>query len=245
MGKFPLVIGFDADDTLWHNEDIFERTHERYRRCLANYHDAATVDRTLIATERRNLARYGYGVKGFTLSAIETAIQLTDGRISGEEIGVLLELGREMLDHPVELLPEVPEVLLELGREYRLMLVTKGDLRDQERKLAKSNLAGHFQHVEIVSEKDTETYGRLLRRHGISAEDFLMVGNSLKSDIHPVVSIGGFGIHIPYRITWELERVSEDCGAPDRVLKLDSFRQLPEAVRRISLRIDQTGTRSV
>ncbi|MFZ9839817.1 MAG: HAD family hydrolase, partial [Opitutaceae bacterium] len=146
-----LVVGFDADDTLWHNENIFEHTHERYRDLLARYHDAATVDRTLFATEMRNLELYGYGVKGFTLSAIETAIQLTEGRISAEEIRRLIELGREMLAHPVELLEGVEETLAQLADRHRLLLITKGDLRDQERKLAKSGLAGRFRAVEILS----------------------------------------------------------------------------------------------
>src|SRR3954465_13871329 len=154
MSKRELVIGFDADDTLWHNENIFEKTHERYRSLLARYHDAATVDRTLFATEMRNLELYGYGVKGFTLSAIETAIQLTAGKISADEIQQLIELGQGMLAHPVELLDGVAETLAEISPRHRILLITKGDLRDQERKLAKSGLRSHFHHVEIVSEKN-------------------------------------------------------------------------------------------
>src|SRR3954465_15517020 len=141
MATRDLVIGFDADDTLWHNEIIFEKVHERYRELLAHYHDAATVDRTLFATEMRNLERYGYGVKGFTLSAIETAIELTQGRIRADEIQQLIKLGHEMLAHPVELLDGVAETLAALSTRHPLMLITKGDLRDQERKLAKSGLA--------------------------------------------------------------------------------------------------------
>src|SRR5262245_48035011 len=154
MAKRELVIGFDADDTLWHNGSIFEKTHERYRALLSNYHDATTVDRALLATEMRNLELYGYGVKGFTLSAIETAIELTVGRIRADEIRQLIELGREMLRHPVELLAGVRETLATLSLAHRLLVITKGDLRDQERKLAKSGLAEYFDHVEIVSEKD-------------------------------------------------------------------------------------------
>ena len=142
-----LVIGFDADDTLWHNETIFEQSHERYRAILARHHDAATVDRTLFATEMRNLELYGYGVKGFTLSAIETAIHLTAGKISSAEIQELIDLGRAMLAHPVELLDGAAETLALLAPQHRLLVITKGDLRDQERKLAKSNLAAHFRQV--------------------------------------------------------------------------------------------------
>jgi len=232
MALHPLVIGFDADDTLWHNESIFERAHQRYRACLEAYHDSGTVDRTLLETEERNLHLYGYGIKGFTLSAIEAAIHLTRGRISAEELGDILALGREMLDHPVELLPGVSAALEQLVGEHQLILITKGDLRDQERKVGKSQLAQYFTHVAIVSEKDQDTYARLLQRHGMAARHFLMVGNSLKSDIHPVIALGGYGIHIPYRITWAVEQTKEPASAPDRLLTLADFVQLPEALRR-------------
>src|SRR5687767_9049630 len=167
MSRSKLVIGFDADDTLWHNEIIFEKTHERYRALLAHYHDAATVDRTLFATEMRNLELYGYGVKGFTLSAIETAIELTRGKISAEEIRTLIELGRDMLNHPVELLDGVADAIARLAASHVLLLITKGDLRDQQRKLTKSGLAPHFSGVEIVSEKDPTTYAEILRRREV------------------------------------------------------------------------------
>jgi putative hydrolase of the HAD superfamily len=229
-----LVVGFDADDTLWHNEVIFEKTHERYRALLAEYHDAATVDRTLFATEMRNLELYGYGIKGFTLSAIETAIQLTEGRISAREIHRLIELGREMLAHPVELLEGVVETVTSLAERHTLLLITKGDLRDQERKLAKSNLAAHFRHVEIVSEKNQETYAHILRRHGVAPERFVMVGNSLKSDILPVLSLGGSGVYVPYHITWAAERVEEVPVAEGRFFRIESLRELPEVVQRLA-----------
>ncbi|MBI5692630.1 MAG: HAD family hydrolase [Verrucomicrobia bacterium] len=229
----PLVLGFDADDTLWHNENIFEKTHERYRALLAQYHDAATVDRTLLATELRNLELYGYGVKGFTLSSIETAIQLTAGRIRAEEIQQIIELGREMLAHPVELLDGVAATLEALAVRHRLLLVTKGDLRDQERKLAKSRLASLFSAVEIVSEKNTDTYAAIFRRHHLEAGRFLMVGNSLKSDILPVVALGGYGAHVPYELTWAAERVDATPEAEHRLYRLRSLRELPEVVGRI------------
>jgi putative hydrolase of the HAD superfamily len=234
MPTRQLVIGFDADDTLWHNETIFEKVHERYRALLASHHDAATVDRTLFATEMRNLEVYGYGVKGFTLSAIETAIRLTDGRISAAEIQQLIELGREMLAHPVELLDGVTGALEQLSPHHRLVLITKGDLRDQERKLAKSGLAAHFQQVEIVSEKNVETYAAILRRHGIAPEDFLMTGNSLKSDIIPVLSLGAAGAYIPYPLTWAAEQVEEVPSAAGRLFRLGSICELPEVVASVA-----------
>lgn len=226
-----LAIGFDADDTLWHNETIFEKVHERYRDLLAQYHDAATVDRTLFATEMRNLELYGYGVKGFTLSAIETAIQLTAGKIRADEIQQLIELGRGMLAHPVELLEGVTETIGALAPQHRLLLITKGDLRDQERKLAKSGLAGHFHHVEIVSEKNQDTYAAILRRHAVAPERFLMIGNSLKSDILPVLALGGIGVHVPYHLTWAAERVEQMPVADGRFFTLKSLRDLPAVVR--------------
>ena len=230
----PLVIGFDADDTLWHNEIIFERVHERYRALLACFHDAATVDRTLLATEKRNLELYGYGVKGFTLSAIETAIALTAGKIGANEIDGLLVLGREMLAHPVELLEGVAEVISELAKEHTLLLITKGDLRDQERKLVKSGLAGRFHLVEIVSEKDRSTYETIFRRHAIAPDRFLMVGNSLKSDILPVLALGGAGAHVPYHLTWAHERVEELPPADGRFFQLKTMRELPGIVRALA-----------
>jgi len=233
MPELELVIGFDADDTLWHNENIFEKTHDRYRALLAQYHDAETVDRTLFGTEMRNLELYGYGVKGFTLSAIETAIQLTAGKIRADEIQQLIELGRDMLQHPVELLEGVSDTLTALAPHHRLLIITKGDLRDQKRKLEKSQLAGHFRHVEIVSEKDELTYAEILRRHGIAVEQFLMVGNSLKSDILPVLALGGAGAYVPYHLTWAAERTEALPTAADRFFKLNSLRELPGAVARL------------
>ena len=221
------TVGLDADDTLWHNENIFEKVHERYRALLARYHDAATVDRTLFATEMRNLERYGYGVKGFMLSSIETAIQLSAGKISAEEIQQLIALGQDMLAHPVDLLDGVVETLSALSGHHRLLVITKGDLRDQERKLARSGLAAHFRHVEILSEKDTSSYAAIFRRHAIDPQRFLMVGNSLKSDILPVLALGGAGVHVPYRITWAAEHVETPPPANGRFFQLKNVRELP------------------
>ena len=224
-----LALGFDADDTLWHNENIFERVHIRYAALLARYHDAATVERTLFATEMRNLELYGYGVKSFTLSAIETAIHLSAGGISAGEIQHLIDLGREMLAHPVELLDGAAATLAALAGQYQLLLITKGDLRDQQSKLARSGLAAYFQHVEIVAEKDGPAYAAILRRHGIAPEKFLMVGNSLRSDILPVLALGGAGAHVPYRLLWAHEH-AETPHAPGRFFELKTLRDLPAAL---------------
>ena len=226
MGMPASAIGFDADDTLWHNETIFEVVHERFRELLVHYHDVATVERVLFDTEMRNLELYGYGVKSFTLSAIETAIHLTSGKIRAEEIRELIDLGRDMLAHPVELLEGVVETLAAVAPFYRLLLITKGDLRDQERKLSKSGLARHFRGIEIVSEKDEDTYAAILRRHAITPARFLMVGNSLKSDVLPVLALGGSAVHVPYRLTWEAERVAEPPRAEGRFFRLQSVREL-------------------
>jgi putative hydrolase of the HAD superfamily len=227
----PRVIGFDADDTLWHNETLFAQMHDRYRRLLARHHDAATVDRTLFATEVRNLDLYGYGIKGFTLSAIETAIELTDGQIGATEIQALIRQGQEILAHPVDLLDGIVETLGELAATHTLLLITKGDLRDQQRKLAKSGLAARFDAVEIVSEKDEPTYADLLRRHGVAPEEFLMVGNSLKSDILPVIALGAAAAHVPYPLTWQYELATPLPAARGRFFQLAHIRELPALLR--------------
>lgn len=234
MPSRELVIGFDADDTLWHNETIFENVHARYRDMLARYHDAATVERTLFATEMRNLDAYGYGVKGFMLSAIETAIELSGGHIPAGEIRRLIALGQDMLAHPVELLDGAAETVAALAAAHPLVLITKGDLRDQERKVAKSDLARHFRHVEILSDKTETAYAAILRRHAIAPENFLMVGNSLKSDIVPVLALGGAAVHIPYPLTWAHERLEKAPLADGRFFKLDAIRDLPGVVKKIS-----------
>ena len=227
-GRF---IGFDADDTLWHNENIFESVHQRYFALLSRHHDAATVEKALFATEMRNLALYGYGIKGYTLSSIETAIDLTGGKFTPQEVAELLRLGKEMLEHPVELLDGAKEALEQLAPNYRLLLITKGDLRDQERKIAKSGIGGCFQAIEIVSEKDAGTYERIFLRHGIDPAKFLMVGNSIKSDILPILALGGSGVHVPYRITWSHES-AEIPVAAGRFFQAGSLRALPQIVAR-------------
>lgn len=219
------TLAFDADDTLWHNETLYAETQEAFRALLRPFHDDAWIDARLHETEMRNLGRYGYGVKGFTLSMIETALELTEERLDGTGVRRILELGQAMLARPVEPLPGVAEVLAELAPAFDLMLITKGDLFDQETKLAKSGLGHHFSRVEIVSEKDETTYAALLRRHGLRPGAFTMVGNSVKSDILPVLALGGRAVHIPYHLTWAHEVVASPVESPFPVLA--SIRDLP------------------
>ncbi len=226
------TIGLDADDTLWHNETIFEETHTKLRALLSRYHDAATVDRRLFATEMRNLELYGYGIKSFALSAIETAVELSGRQISADEIHAIIRLAQDMLAHPVHVLDGVAETVSHLARSHRLVVITKGDLRDQERKVARSGLAAHFAAVEIVSEKSTDAYDRVLRRHQIRVDEFLMVGNSIKSDILPVLDLGGAAAHVPYHLTWEHERVEHPPVHP-RFFPIGSIRELPGLLARL------------
>lgn len=228
-----LTIAFDADDTLWHNESLFAVTQGKFRELLAPYSDAAQIDKQLFATETRNLAHFGYGIKGFTLSMVETAIELTGGRIGGQEIRQIIEWGRVMLASPVELLPGVEEVVATLGEAYPLLLITKGDLFDQESKLARSGLGGYFRHVEIVREKDAGVYRSILSKHGVTPGNFLMVGNSVRSDILPVLNIGGKAAHIPYAIVWQHEMAALPEGGLDGYYHLESMAALPALVAQL------------
>ena len=223
------VIGFDADDTLWHNESIFTMTQEKFRKILSS-HGPEVVDQTFSSTQIKNLKIFGYGIKGFILSMIETSIEITDGEIKGNEIQQILDFGREMLAAPIELLPYVQEVVDELSKKYRLLLITKGDLIDQETKIARSGLADYFTGVEIVSDKNSETYEKILSRHDIAASRFIMIGNSMRSDIVPVVQIGGHAVHIPYATTWEHEQDHPyvDSG---HYSDLDHIGLLPKLIR--------------
>lgn len=199
------TIGFDADDTLWHNEQYFRLTEERFTALLTDFADADHLRERLLAAERRNISHYGFGIKGFTLSMIETAVEVTEARVPARVIGEILEAGREMLTHPVETLPHARKTLDGLRDRFRLILITKGDLFDQERKLAQSGLADMFDAVEIVSDKTAETYRQLFARHGSGARTAMMVGNSLKSDIVPALEAGAWGVHVPHDLTWALE----------------------------------------
>jgi putative hydrolase of the HAD superfamily len=228
------VIGFDADDTLWHNEGLFEANHERFCALLSKYHDTNTVATTLYSTEVRNLELYGYGVKGFALSAIECAIELTQGRIPGDELREIVVFAKEMLAHPVELLEGVRETVETLASNFRLFVITKGDLNHQERKLAASGLAHLFERREIVSEKDATTYLRILTASGVRPEEFAMVGNSMKSDILPPLELGAHGIHVPYHLTWKGEHAQGPAEGASRFHTLANLRGLPELLRQIN-----------
>jgi putative hydrolase of the HAD superfamily len=220
------TVALDADDTLWHNESIFHLTQQKYFSLLKDYGDVDHMMARLLEVEHRNLALYGYGVKGFTLSMIETAIDLTRGAVPARIIQEIMGLGRAMLEHPVEPLPGVAETLAALHGKVRLVMITKGDLLNQEQKLARSGLGENFDAIEIVSEKDAGTYRRIARRHGIAVADAVMIGNSLKSDVLPALEAGLWGIHIPYHITWAHERAEPPADSP-RYAKLDSIGEVP------------------
>ena len=226
------LIAFDADDTLWHNESIFYATEKQFAELLASYHAEEWVRKRLFETEMKNLAIFGYGIKGFILSMIESAIELTEGRISGSEIRKIIEWGHQMLQAPVALLDGVRETIEQLAPCYRLMLLTKGDLFDQESKLARSGLGELFSAVEIVSEKNSATYAKLMKRHAVAPENFLMVGNSLKSDVLPALESGARAIHIPYSTTWAHEHVSEEFLSGKEFTSLSSMRELLQLLQR-------------
>ncbi|MEJ0011375.1 MAG: HAD family hydrolase [Bauldia sp.] len=219
------TIGFDADDTLWQNEHFYKLTTDRFAALLGEYASPERVAATLLESEKRNLRVYGYGIKGFTLSMIETAIEVTEGRAPATVISEILSAGREMLRHPVETLPHVRETLDALAGEFKLVLITKGDLFDQERKLAESGLGELFAGVEIVSEKNAATYARAFARFGDGPERAMMVGNSLKSDIVPAIAAGSWGIYIPHALNWELENADEPTHAP-RFRRLEHLGEL-------------------
>lgn len=227
------TVGLDADDTLWHNETIFRLTHDRFSALLADVADKQVLEERLAAVEKRNLRLYGYGVKGFTLSMIETAMEMTDGQPPGHIIREILAVGREMLSEPVEPLPGVDDTLAELSKRYRLILITKGDLLHQEQKLAASGLGDLFAAVEIVSEKDASTYSRVFARHGTGAEEAVMCGNSMRSDILPAIEAGAYAAHVPYPLVWAHEMADAPQDHP-RFVELASIRDLPAWIDGIS-----------
>lgn len=215
MTMRPLtVIGFDADDTLWQNEQYYKLTESHFRDLLADFAEGEHVSERLLEAERRNLAYYGFGIKGFTLSMIETALDVTEGKAPAEVVSKILSIGRELLSHPVECLPHARETLEALCGHYFLVLITKGDLFDQERKLAQSGLGDYFDAVEIVSDKTATTYRRIFGKHGEGPEQAMMIGNSLKSDVVPAIAAGAWGVFVPHELTWVLEHVDKPAEAP-------------------------------
>lgn len=221
------TVALDADDTLWHNERYFHLTQERFRSLLADYAEAGHLSARLLAAERRNIGQYGFGVKGFVLSMIETAIEVTEGRVPAAVIAELLAAGRQMLAEPIELLPGVAETLERLAGRYRLLVVTKGDLLDQERKLAQSGLGEMFDGVEIVSDKTPATYAAIFARHGAGAEAGLMAGNSMASDVVAPILAGAWGVHLPHGLEWALEAAEPPLANP-RFRRLERITALPD-----------------
>ena len=219
----PLTtIGFDADDTLWHNERFFALTQDHFAELLSDHTDKDHLMERLLASERRNLPHYGFGIKGFTLSMIETAIEVTEGRVPAKVIAEVLAAGREMLSHPIELLPHVHTTLDALKEDYQLVLITKGDLMDQERKVAQSDLRDVFDAIEIVSQKTAVEYSEIFARHGHGAQRGLMVGNSMASDVLPMIAAGGWGVFVPHGLTWEIEH-SEAPGNHARFAEIENL----------------------
>jgi putative hydrolase of the HAD superfamily len=227
------TIGFDADDTLWQNETFFRLTQDRFTALLADYAPRDHLEERLLAAERRNLGHYGFGIKGFVLSMIETAIEVTDQKVPAPVIAELLAAGQEMLRHPITLLPHAREVVAELSARHKLVLITKGDLLDQERKLAQSGLGEMFCAVEIVSEKTSATYHGAFGRHGDGPERAMMVGNSLKSDVRPALEAGAWGVFVPHRLTWALEH-AEPPSDHARFREVPDLGALPDLITQIA-----------
>ena len=226
------VIAFDADDTLWVNEPFFREAEEKFASLLEDFMPQHAIMKELYRTEIENLRLYGYGIKGFMLSMVETALRISDHKMPSTVIDKIIRIGQEMLEKPVELLPGVEEVLKDLNGDYRIVLATKGDLVDQERKLRKSGLEKHFHHIEIMSEKRVSDYEKLIRHLDIHPSEFLMLGNSLKSDILPVLELGGYGIHIPFHITWVHEQVDHEVEH-ERFFKVAHIGEAGEVIRAI------------
>ncbi len=226
------AIAFDADDTLWHNERFFRLTQDRLADLLADFTPRDRLEERLIEAERRNLGRYGFGIKGFMLSMIETALDVTDNRVAPSVIREIVAAGQEMLAHPIELLPHARAAVERLAGSHPLLLITKGDLVDQERKLAQSGLGDLFAGVEIVSAKTARVYAGIFARRGLDPAATLMAGNSLKSDVLPVLEIGGWGVHVPHELTWALEHEVQPEGHV-RFCCLSDLSALPALVERI------------
>ncbi|EEE46278.1 HAD family hydrolase [Roseibium alexandrii] len=233
MREKITTLGFDADDTLWHNEHLFRLTEDRFAELLAEYTDPQGLKDRLLNAEKRNILHYGYGIKSFTLSMIETAIEVTDRKVPASVVSQILEAGREILSEPATPLPYVLETLKAVKDHYRLVMITKGDLFDQERKATGSGLDRYFDALEIVSEKTPETYETLFRRHGTGAQEAMMIGNSLKSDVLPALAAGSYGTHVPFGQTRALEE-ADVPEASDRFYQIDHIGKVPELLARIT-----------
>jgi len=228
------LVGFDADDTLWKSEDYYRDAQARFERIVAGYVDLDDVGEHMYAVEKRNLALFGYGAKGMTLSMLEAAVTITEARISATDLHRIIELGKGLLRHPVELISGIREAVAEIAAEFPVVLVTKGDLFHQEAKVRESGLADAFGRIEIVSEKDAHTYARLFREFDVDPREFLMIGNSLRSDIVPVLALGGWGVHMPYHVTWAHEQDAGGVPDPVRMREVADASELPGAVRALA-----------
>lgn len=233
LDRIITAIGFDADDTLWQNEKLFRLTQARFAELLADFTEPDHLMDRLLAAEARNIGHYGFGVKGFVLSMIETAIEVTDERVPAPVIHELLLAGREMLSHPIELMPHARAAIETLAADFRILLITKGDLLDQERKLAQSGLGELFDGVEIVSDKTAPRYTEIFARHGTGAERAMMVGNSLRSDVIPAIEAGAWGVFVPHDLTWELEHAEPPRGH-GRFAELQHLGELPRLITRLA-----------
>lgn len=221
----PKIIAFDADDTLWHNEPYFDEAQERFCHLFQDFASSQEILGLILNHQVKNLPLYGFGIKAFTLSMIETALQLTNHQITGKGIEQIMAIGKDLLQKPVELLPEVELVLQELKGKYKLVVATKGDLKDQHRKLHDSGIGHYFHHIEVLSDKTELDYQKMLGRLDSQVEDFLMIGNSLKSDVLPILNLGGHAIHIPYQTTWEYEKIDFEINHP-KFLALSSVKEI-------------------
>lgn len=232
-GQGELLLAFDADDTLWHSENLYHAAQAEFRELMAPYADESTAMATLHRVEVANLPPYGFGVKAFVLSMIESAIELSRGKVSAAEIAAMLAAGKEMLAAEVELLDGVGETIAALACDYPLMVITKGDLGHQASKLERSGLAEHFRYVEIVSDKTPDVYRTLFAKHGIDARQAVMVGNSLKSDVIPVLELGGWGVFVPYRLMWAHEHAELPPHLAARYREIERLDELPGVLREI------------
>jgi len=228
------MVGFDGDDTLWRSEDYYRAAQLEFERILARYVDLDDVHARLYAVEKRNLTLFGYGAKGMTLSMLEAAIDITGSRIESHDLHRIVLIGKSLLQHPVELLPGISEAVAAIARTHPVVLVTKGDLFHQEAKVRQCGLAGLFRRIEIVSEKDVPTYARLLDEFGIDPREFVMIGNSLRSDIAPVLELGGWGVHMPYHVTWTHETDAVVADTAPRLRRVAGADELPGVVRAIA-----------
>jgi putative hydrolase of the HAD superfamily len=234
MTRELTLVGFDADDTLWRSEDYYRDAQADFERIVGGYVDLDDAHDRLYAVEKQNIALFGYGAKGMTLSMVEAAIAITEERISARDLHRIVEIGKSVLQHPVELLPGIREAVEEIARERPVVLITKGDLFHQEAKVRDSGLSDLFRRIEIVSEKDTATYARLFAEFALAPSQFAMIGNSLRSDIVPVLELGGCGVHMPYHVTWAHETETAPPTALERLRSVAGPAELPAAIRSLA-----------